>query len=67
MSSQKRILESKHGVVLTEVSLMAGTPASVAAVAYSISSKRTPETWNAGTLTEAKRLFDEELAMCGGK
>jgi len=62
MASKTKILRQQDGVILKEVTL----PGDVGpvAVAYSVSSRRTPEVWNSGNLTEATRLFDAELARC---
>ena len=55
--SRTEILRANSEVVLKRVSL--GT-----ATAYSVSSKRTPEVWQAEDLETANRYFDEEVGRC---
>ena len=62
MSSETRVLQADAGVLLKEVHLR-GDGGHVA-VAYSVSSKRTPEVWNCDSLPQAKAAFDAEVALC---
>jgi hypothetical protein len=62
MSSTTKILRSNRGVVLKEVSL--NGPGGPLAVSYSVTTKRTPESWQTNNLSEANRIFDEELGRC---
>jgi len=62
MSSQHEVLKFAQGVTLKKVTLPG--PSGPLAVAYSISSRRTPEVWQTGDRAEAERLFQEELARC---
>jgi hypothetical protein len=64
MGSRREIVKSKNGVTLTKVSLMgANGPLSIG---YAIASGRSPESWTAGNAAEAEKLFNEEVARCGG-
>lgn len=62
MPSEKRILKTEHGVTLTEVTLRAGV--AVAAVAYVVKSRRTPEAPNFDNLAAAEAGFKAEVARC---
>ena len=57
MASRTEIVRVKSGVVLKKVSLDT-------LIAYSVSSKRTPEVWQAADLEIANRYFDEEVDRC---
>ncbi len=62
MASVKRILKAKSGVTLTEVALRSG--AGIAAIAYTVKSKRTPEVPNFSSLHTAELAFNDEVARC---
>lgn len=62
MASVKRTIRVSGGVVMTEVMLLGS--AGPIALKYAISSKRTPQIWNASGILEANRLFDEEVERC---
>jgi hypothetical protein len=64
MASEKRILRSEHGVTLTEVTLRSGS--AIAAVAYVVQNRRTPEAPNFSNLALAEAAFREEIKRCTG-
>ena len=62
MSAARQILRTKAGAVLVKVTLPAG--ALPAAVAYTVSSKRTPEVASFDILDAAEAYFAAEVARC---
>jgi hypothetical protein len=62
MSSETKILRTQNGVTLKKVMLF--VDAGPIAISYSVSSKRTPEVWQAANLEDANGLFEDELARC---
>lgn len=62
VASEKRTLRAEHGVTLTEVTLRSG--GGVAAVAYTLHSKRTPEEPNFTNLALAEAAFQQEVERC---
>lgn len=64
MASEKKILKAENGVTLTEVTLRSG--GAVAAVAYTLKSKCTPEVPNFDNLPAAEAAFRAEVARCAG-
>lgn len=61
MSSKKEILRKQSGVSLLKVSLITEA---MPIVANSVSTRRSPEVWQSVDLTEAHRLFEQEVARC---
>jgi hypothetical protein len=62
MATEKRILKTEAGVLLKEVRLRGD--AGLAAVAYTVSSQRTPEVHSFASASEAGASFDAEVALC---
>lgn len=61
MSSKKEILRMQNGVRLLKISVLTEA---MPIVAYSVSTKRTPEVWQSTNLIEAHRLFEQEVGRC---
>jgi hypothetical protein len=62
--SKTRILLMEAGVVLKQVTLESGQ--TVLAKVYSVSSRRTPEVWQAGNLEQALEYYNTEIDRCTG-
>jgi hypothetical protein len=61
MTTQRQILRSAQGVVLTKLELVnAGT---VVDTAYLLQTLRTPETWNFSSLAEADAAYLKEVGL----
>jgi hypothetical protein len=52
------------GVVLKQVTLESGQ--TVLAKVYSVSTRRTPEVWQAGNLEQALEYYNTEIDRCKG-
>jgi hypothetical protein len=63
MASIRKVLQTRSGVTLTEITLTNGGALPVA-VAYTVSSERTREVRTSHTLAAAERHFAEEVARC---
>jgi hypothetical protein len=61
VGTQKQILRSAHGVVLTKLELM--NSGAVVDTAYLLETLRTPERWNFSSLAEADAAYLKELGL----
>ncbi len=57
MASPTKILKTRNGITLTEVHLIGQT--GTVAIAYVVTSNKTPETKSSANREEAERFFDE--------
>ena len=62
--SERRILLMEAGVVLEQIRLETGQ--AILDKQYSVSSKRTPEVWQAGDLEQALTFYNAEIDRCTG-
>ncbi len=62
MASEKKILKASHGVTLTEVSLRNG--GAIVDCGYVVQTRRSPEVWTFGTLSEAEVRYGDEVSLC---
>jgi hypothetical protein len=62
MASERKLLATKNGVVLEQVTLRDDN--GVVAVTFFVKGRRTPEVPNFGDVIEAQQYFNEEVQRC---